>query len=90
MPVPDHPIHPSTQHGAEFRYGCHSRTKRPAGYYVLVRVYRKKGGYDLRNRFVKDTSSRDCRYVFHDTDPACAGCTCEVDRAYIEQMGALK
>ena len=42
MPVHDHEIHPMTQFGEDFRYGCHSKHAPPVrspGYWVKQREY---------------------------------------------------
>lgn len=48
MPVDDHPIHPSTQKGKDFRYGCNNhKDRKGAHYYAPNRIYRPDGTYHL-------------------------------------------
>ena len=61
MPVLDHAIHPSTQIGEGYRYGCWN-------------LPRTRYGYHHRGRFVRDVMSKECRYDMSLTDPFCKGC----------------
>lgn len=88
MPVEDHSIHPSTQHGSEFRYGCNSAIPRPAGYQVLTRKYNGQR-YELTSEFVKDNASPDCRYMDYEMDAGCTDCPRTKDMEYINKMKGL-
>lgn len=88
-PVEDHPIHPSTRHGAEFRYTKCQNKKPKDGYYVLTRHYFEDGRYELRNEFIPDTMSKACRNLSYDSDPACQGCPQPKDLEYINKMKEL-
>ena len=63
MPVLDHDIHPSTQIGDAYRWGCWNLDRNRYGYY-----------HAASGRFVKDTFSRECRNDISLTDPFCRGC----------------
>ncbi len=90
MPVMDHPIHPSTQHGAEFRYGCNNRNQKPRGYFVLTRHYFPSGEYELRNEWIENTMSKGCRNVDYKSHPGCKDCPAPKDLEYINKMKELK
>lgn len=90
MPVEDHAVHPSTSHGADFKYGCNNDNTRPAGYHVLTRKYFADGRYELSNEFVENTMSKQCRNMAHDSDPACRDCPQAKDHEYINKMKELK
>lgn len=89
-PVEDHPIHEKVRVGPDFRYAACQRKIRQPGYYVLTRYYFDDGRYELRNEWVPNTASKDCRYMQHDTDPACQGCPQVKDMEYINKMRELK
>lgn len=77
MPVEDHPIHPSTQKGADFRYGCHDRKPFAQSYYAPNRQAGTNGHqptFWIERVRVEFRMRRDCRYDLAKTDPACAGC----------------
>ena len=88
MPVEDHEIHPATQHGSDFRYGCQTRIRKD-GYWVLTRKYSSAGWYDLCEEFVDDDSSPGCRFMDYEGDAGCAGCPQPKDMEYIEKMRGL-
>ena len=73
MPVEDHPIHPSTQKGANYRYGCWNRGSFAAGYYAPDRVYRPDGTFYTVQTFIRHATSTDCKYD-KPLDPTCEGC----------------
>jgi hypothetical protein len=89
-PVMDHPIHASTQHGEDFRYGCHSNfaplVKSP-GYWVKVRAYKPDGTFDMVDEFVLHNMSVLCRFSMRKDDLNCRDCTNESDREYLEGYG---
>lgn len=64
MPVEDHPIHPSTQKGADFRYGCWNHEPFAAGY--IAHPW-------SRAKYVPHVMSTDCKYDIKD-DLNCEGC----------------
>ena len=90
MPVLDHAVHPSTQHGADFKYGCNAVRPQPQGYYVMVREYHGDGRYALLPKLVEHAMSVACRYMDHATDPGCRDCQQSKDHTYINQMKELK
>lgn len=67
MPVDDHAVHPSTQKGPDFRYGCWNHAAYSEGYWA--HPWNRKGG-----KWVKHVMSRDCRYDLSHQDYACEGC----------------
>lgn len=71
MPVADHPVHPSTRIGADFRYGCWNRERKP-GYWAPDREYTAAGRFVVEQRFIPDTATLDCHHSSN--DPACSGC----------------
>ncbi len=83
MPVDDHPVHESTKIDvATYRHGCHNHEP-ASGYYVLVReidetknVIPKASNrpYKLVQEFIPHRTSRDCKYDWRDSDPACTDC----------------
>lgn len=74
MPVDDHPIHPSTQKDASFRYGCNNRRPFASGYYAPNRVYGYDGLYSIELRWIKFAMSRDCKFDLADSHVGCTGC----------------
>ena len=93
MPVEEHSIHPSTQNGDDFRYGCHSSRSngRAPGDWVVTRDYGSSlnGSYKPRNEWVTDTSSTGCRNIDHESHAGCRGCDRQKDMEYIKKMGKL-
>ena len=74
-PVDDHPIHPSTQKGDGYRYGCHNHPSRKgAAYYAPNRRYLPDG------RFVIELVRIATEWIDYDRCPAgsehpfCDGC----------------
>lgn len=65
MPVIDHPIHPSTQKGEDFRYGCWNRKQFADGYL---------GSPWGTAEWVDHTMSTDCKYDLSHKDNNCKGC----------------
>lgn len=88
MPVEEHEVHPATQHGDEFRYGCNNAKPRPRGYFVLTRTY-YGDAYDLNNEWVENTMSKHCRNVDYDSHPGCRDCPQPKDLEYINKMKEL-
>jgi hypothetical protein len=74
MPVDDHPIHPSTQKGADFRYGCWNHKPFTDGYYAKDRIYRGNGTFYEVLTYIKHAMTKDCRFDMALTDPSCADC----------------
>lgn len=80
MPVDDHPIHPSTQKGKDFRYGCWNRKPfadgytAPNGYAEIMDDVR--GWWDARIKltFIPHAMSKECKYDLSHKDAACEGC----------------
>lgn len=68
MPVIDHPVHPSTQKGEDWRYGCHNVPCRSEGYWA--HPWAATGG-----KFVPFRMSHGCAYDLSANDPACEGCS---------------
>lgn len=81
-PVEDHPIHPSTQKGDDFRYGCWNRKPFKKAYFAPNRympVLRDpkeffKQTFVLHAKHIPHVMSTDCRYDMSDTDPNCREC----------------
>jgi hypothetical protein len=74
-PVDDHPIHPSTQKGDGYRYGCHNHPSRKGnGYFAPNRRYLPDG------RFVLELVWIATEWIDYDRCPAasehpfCNGC----------------
>lgn len=65
MPVVEHDIHPSTQHGEDFRYGCHNKPRPKELHLIAGGQYGELYPY----RF-----STTCRFDMSFTDPGCRGC----------------
>ena len=74
MAVLEHDIHPRTQHGEEFRYGCHNRSWDALGYHTSVRYYRPDGTFYFRKKFVEHRMSKECRFDLSLTDNGCREC----------------
>lgn len=75
MPVDDHPIHPSTQKGDDFRYGCWNGDREFLGYTAPNRqLDLVTGEFVLYALWIDHKMSRDCRFDMSDTDPNCRGC----------------
>ena len=78
MPVDDHPIHPSTQKGADFRYGCWNRGEFTEAYSA---PQRRAGANGYQPTFwmerirIPFRMSRGCKYDMSNDDPNCAGCS---------------
>lgn len=68
MPVIDHPVHPSTSKGLDWRYGCHNGPSRSEGYWA--HPWAKTG-----ERWVPFRMSHGCAYDLSANDPACEGCS---------------
>ena len=80
MPVEDHEIHPSTQKGEDFRYGCFNRDAYADAYYAPQR-FAGSDGYKPVFRYeavrIPFRMSRDCvtaRTGQAKSDPCCQGC----------------
>ena len=78
MPVPDHPVHPSTKKGKDFRWGCWNR---PAefgkGYYAPDRRYRPDGTFYVIQTWIPFRMTHECvpaRMGEAAVDPTCEGC----------------
>lgn len=80
MPVEDHPIHPSTQKGADFRYGCWNRDEYAESYYA---PNRRAGANGYQPTFwmervrIPFRMSRECmtaKIGLAVSDPNCDGC----------------
>ena len=72
MPVDDHPIHPTTQKGSDFRYGCNNSKEKASGYYAPDRVYRPDGTFHIVQTLIKS------EWIKYDSCPAYhdhIGCT---------------
>lgn len=90
MPVLEHEIHPMTQFGDDFRYGCHSKHSpkiRSPGYWVKQREYSDNGTFCMVDHFVLHNASVLCRYDKRPQDLNCRDCTNESDRKYLEGYG---
>ena len=78
MPVEDHPVHPSTQKGADFRYGCWNIERDSCGYWTSERVFRMdcRGETQVHivPKWIPNVMSTDCRYDLSAADQNCAGC----------------
>ena len=90
MPVHDHEIHPMTQFGEDFRYGCHSKHAPPVrspGYWVKQREYEPDGKFIMIDSFVPHNMSVKCRYDKRAGDAGCDGCKNESDTKYLGGYG---
>lgn len=75
MPVDDHPIHPSTQKGADFRYGCWNGDREFLGYAAPDRELNLlTGKYELNAVWIRHELSKECRYDLSHKDNNCNGC----------------
>ena len=75
MPVDDHPVHPSTKKGQDYRYGCWNGSRDFYGYAAPDRVLNLLTGlYELKAVWIDHKLSKECRYDLFAKDPACAGC----------------
>lgn len=74
MPVIEHPIHDKVIQKEGFRYGCHSKERSPQNYMVQERAYFSNGWYELKDRFIVNTMSQECRFDMSLTDPGCEDC----------------
>lgn len=74
MPVDDHPIHPSTQKGDDFRYGCWNREKFADGYSAPNRIHRPDGTFYVVLTFVRYNMSTGCKYDLSNKDLNCREC----------------
>lgn len=76
-PAEDHPIHPSTQKGKDFRYGCWNRNPFHDAFYAPNR-FAGSDGYKPVFRYeavrIPFVMSRDCKYDMARTDNSCEGC----------------
>lgn len=91
MPVLDHEIHPSTQHGADFRYGCWNRPdKRKASYWAPQRRSFPDGSFDVISVRIPFTMSHDCRFDGKNghagEDPGCEGCRHYKQSDYVKSI----
>jgi len=75
MPVSDHPIHPSTQKGEDFRYGCWGSNRQFMGYAAPDRSLNLlTGKYELVAVWIDYKLSKPCMYDLSYKDPNCRGC----------------
>jgi len=75
VPVEDHPIHPSTQKGDDFRYGCWNGARIFEGYVAPDRkLDLLTGNYDLVAVWIPHNMSTDCKYDLSHKDNNCRGC----------------
>lgn len=75
MPVEDHAIHPSTQKGKDFRYGCWNSNRDFVGYAAPDRhMNLLSGNYELKAVWIDHKLSKECRYDLSHNDNACEGC----------------
>lgn len=76
-PVEDHPVHPSTKKGKDFRYGCWNRKPFMASYYAPNRKMGSSGYEPIffyeRVR-VAHRMTVKCQYDMAETDPFCNSC----------------
>lgn len=54
-------------------HGCHNHPPFAEGYYAPHRHYLPDGRFEVRNVFIKRTSTDKCQYD-KQTDSACEGC----------------
>ena len=77
MPVDDHPVHPSTKVGPDWRYGCWNREEYTEAYSA---PNRRSGanGYEptfwMERVRIPFRMSRPCQYDLSATDWMCEGC----------------
>lgn len=74
MPVIDHPVHPSTSKGADFRYGCWNRPEFVAGYFAPRREMEETLEFSLQAEWIEFRMSRECQFDLSANDPNCEGC----------------
>lgn len=74
MPVDDHPIHPSTQKGADFRYGCWNRAEFVGSYFAPRRELEETMEFSFQAEPIAFRMSRECKYDLSANDAACEGC----------------
>lgn len=91
MPVLDHEIHPSTQQGADARYGCWSRkAKFKAHYWAPHRRYFPDGSFDVISVRIPFRNSHDCRFDGKNgtagEDPKCEGCRHYKQSDYVKSI----
>lgn len=91
MPVLDHAIHPSTQHGPDARYGCWGRS--PAfkkSFWAPQRRYFPDGSFDLVSVRIPFRNSHDCRFDGKNgrsgEDPKCEGCHLYKQSNYVKEI----
>jgi hypothetical protein len=90
MPVIDHAIHPMTQFGDEYRYGCHSSRnagRKSAGYWVKVRKYHLGGEYEMVDQYIPNRASKLCRFDMRQQDLNCRDCANPSDVEYLKGYG---
>lgn len=80
MPVDDHPVHPSTKKGKDFRYGCHNRDEYSEAYYAPQRTAGTDGykpTWWFERVRIPFRMSRHCVTAatgWAANDPLCEGC----------------
>ena len=80
MPVDDHPVHPSTKKGPDFRYGCWNRAEYKDAYRAPQRRHGSNGYiaiFEYEAVLVPNRMSRECMTAktgWAATDPCCEGC----------------
>lgn len=78
MPVEDHAIHPSTQKGEDFRWGCWNRPAEfEKEYYAPNRVYRPNDTFYIVLEPIKFRMTHECmpaKMGEAARDPFCEGC----------------
>ena len=77
MPVEDHPVHPSTKKGTDFRYGCWNRDEFSEAYYAMQRTSGTDGfkpTWWLERVRIPFRMSRQCQYDLSANDKNCEGC----------------
>ena len=73
MPVIDHESSEQVKRAGDAPYGCKDCIFAD-GYFLLEREYQADGTYVMRNKFIKHTMSKECRYDRSLSDPRCAQC----------------
>jgi len=56
------------------KHGCHNHPPYAVGYYAPDRHYFKDGRFEVRNVFIKRTSTDKCQYDKASVDKSCEGC----------------
>lgn len=74
MPVDNHPVHPKTKIGEDFRYGCHDRAPYETGYFAPDRVYKPDGTFHIILRRIPHAMSKLCKYDLWYSDYGCLEC----------------